>query len=153
NYIGELGTGANPALKTRAKAADVVLYIGRLDEITSQEYTLLQPEQELMHIYTSRDSFGRADKPALEIETDGAPFAEALGKLKIAGEKWKNWRDEGRKEYLAWSDIKENPDAGWKGADMTEIFRQLREALPADAIITTDAGNFSGWCQRYLRYG
>jgi acetolactate synthase-1/2/3 large subunit len=36
---------------------------------------------------------------------------------------------------------------------MMQVFAQLRDVLPDDAIITTDAGNFSGWCQRYLRYG
>jgi acetolactate synthase-1/2/3 large subunit len=36
---------------------------------------------------------------------------------------------------------------------MTHIFKQLRDVLPSDAVVTTDAGNFSGWCQRYLRYG
>ena len=28
----------------------------------------------------------------------------------------------------------------------------LNEKLPADAIITNDAGKFSGWAQRFYRY-
>ncbi len=29
----------------------------------------------------------------------------------------------------------------------------LQRVLPADAIVSVDAGNFSGWPQRYLRFG
>jgi acetolactate synthase I/II/III large subunit len=36
---------------------------------------------------------------------------------------------------------------------MTAVFARLRAVLPLDAIVTTDAGNFSGWAQRYLYYG
>ena len=34
---------------------------------------------------------------------------------------------------------------------MTHIFDDLQKDLAADAIITTDAGNFNSWVQRYLK--
>jgi acetolactate synthase-1/2/3 large subunit len=30
---------------------------------------------------------------------------------------------------------------------------EVRSRLPADAVVTVDAGNFSGWPQRFLRFG
>lgn len=155
NYIGELGTGPNPALVERVKQADVVLALGaRLNEITTQGYSIFSDKQKLIHVYPSEDAFGQAWLPDLAVQAHIAPVVAALaGKYKVDGRKWAAWRDEGRKEYQAWTDIPEDMGARWDGADMSQIFRILREKLPEDAIITTDAGNFSGWCQRYLRYG
>jgi acetolactate synthase I/II/III large subunit len=154
NYIGELGTSANPALVNRFKEADTILILGaRPDEITTQSYTLLQPGQKIIHVYPDVGAFGQACTPDLAIQADMAPMAAALaGHAKPDGRRWAGWRDEARRDYLSWSDLQPR-DLPWNGADMSEIFRQLRDALPDDAIITTDAGNFSGWCQRYIRYG
>ena len=35
---------------------------------------------------------------------------------------------------------------------MHSVIRYLNEALPEDAILANDAGNFSGWPQRFYRY-
>jgi acetolactate synthase-1/2/3 large subunit len=35
--------------------------------------------------------------------------------------------------------------------DQQAVMAHLRRALPDDAIVTTDAGNFSGWGSRYIR--
>lgn len=155
NYIGELGTGPNPALVERVKQADVILCLGaRLDEITTQIYTIPRRDQKLIHVYPSAEIFGQSMVPDLAIVSDMVPLAAMLAAgHEIDGRPWAGWRDEGRKEYLAWSDLSSAEPQGWCGADMTHVFRQLRDLLPADAVITTDAGNFSGWCQRYLRHG
>ena len=36
--------------------------------------------------------------------------------------------------------------------DMYVVIRTLEETLPDDAILTVDAGNFSGWPQRFYRF-
>ena len=36
--------------------------------------------------------------------------------------------------------------------DLGQIMVWLRERLPDDAIVTSDAGNFSGWPNRFLQY-
>jgi acetolactate synthase-1/2/3 large subunit len=36
--------------------------------------------------------------------------------------------------------------------DMKEIMRQLRERLPAEAILTNGAGNYTTWAHRYYRF-
>jgi len=35
---------------------------------------------------------------------------------------------------------------------MGAVIAHLREALPPEAILTTDAGNFSGWAQRFYQF-
>ncbi|MGZ9097126.1 MAG: thiamine pyrophosphate-binding protein [Micavibrio sp.] len=154
-YAGELGTGPNPALVDRVKAADLLLVVGsRLDEITTQNYTLIE-NQILIHIHPDADELGKVYTPALGIHADVNQVAIALAALsfKIDGRPWAGWRDEARKDYLDWTSIDPATRPAFNGADMTLVFHRLRELLPADAIITTDAGNFSGWAQRYLQYG
>lgn len=159
NYAGELGTGPNPALLSHVKDADVVLVLGaRLDEMTTQGYTLFAPEQKIIHVHPDSAEFGKVYRPHVSVQAHPADVVAALaGGTPLDGRGWAGWRDELRATYLDWTAIGEEPrEAGvsrWQGADMTQIFAQLRYMLPADAIVTTDAGNFSGWCQRYLRYG
>ncbi len=154
HYVGELGTGPNPLLVEAARNADVVLVLGaRINEIMTQSYTLFSQAQTLIHVYPSPDELGKAYVPDLAVQAPIGAFVSALAASRVDGRSWAGWRDELRAQYLTWSSIESGVDSGWSGADMTQIFAQIREGLPADAIITTDAGNFSGWCQRYLRYG
>lgn len=154
-YVGELGTGPNPVLVERVKAADLLLVIGsRLDEITTQNYTLIEG-QKLVHIYPEAEDLGRVYTPVLGIQADVNHVATMLAAtgLKLDGRRWAGWRDAARNDYVAWTAIDPATRPAFKGADMTLVFDRLRDLLPADAIVTTDAGNFSGWAQRYLQYG
>ncbi len=155
NYVGELGTSSNPALIEWVKQADVILALNtRLDEITVQGYTLFQPGQKIIHVHPAPEEFGKSCAPAVAIACDGASVVSALAAgFALDGRRWSGWRDEGSAMYEAWTSIPEIPAKDWAGADMNQIYRFLQAELPQDAIITTDAGNFSGWAQRYLRYG
>jgi acetolactate synthase-1/2/3 large subunit len=54
-----------------------------------------------------------------------------------------------RSDYLADSE----PAATASALDLAHVMAHLRRVLPADAVVTVDAGNFSGWPQRFLRFG
>lgn len=155
NYIGELGTSSNPDLIQRVKQADVILAINtRINEMASQGYTLLEKGQKLIHVYPQGEEFGKSYIPDLTILSDPNMFASSLaGALRIDGRAWASWRDAGRKAYSEWTDMSALPEKKWQGADLSHIYSYLQSNLPKDAIVTTDAGNFSGWAQRYLRYG
>ncbi len=157
HYVGEMGTGPNPALVQRFKHADVVLVLGaRLSEITTQGYTALQEGQKIIHVYPDAEVFGQSVMPDLAIVADLPSVVSALasGSYKIDGRMWSGWREDGRADYETWSAIDTySGSQGWDGADMTQIFAHIRNMLPETAVVTTDAGNFSGWAQRYLRYG
>jgi acetolactate synthase-1/2/3 large subunit len=160
-YVGELGTGPNPKLLEKVRESDVLLAVGaRLDEIMTQGYTLIGaplPRQKLIHIHAAESELGKVYVPALAIQAGMEATCAALADagLKIDGRGWTGWRDELRALYTEWTAIDTASRPQWRnGADMTTIFAALRDRLlPGDEIITTDAGNFSGWAQRYLRYG
>ena len=155
-YAGELGTGSNPKLLEKIGEADLLLAVGaRLNEITTQGYALFDvpvPKQTLIHIHPDAAELGKVYTPALAVQAGVESAADSLADLKIDGS-WQGWTKELRGIYDRWTTIDTAAPPRWKGADMTAIFAWLRDALPVDAVITTDAGNFSGWAQRYLRYG
>lgn len=154
-YVGELGTGPNPKLIERVRDADLLLVIGsRLDEITTQGYTLIE-QQKLIHIHQDPIELGKVYNPVLSIPSDPNIIARQLAAMafRIDGRHWGGWRDDARNDYLEWTKIDPSTRPAFDGADMTLIFDCLRQTLPENAIITTDAGNFSGWAQRYLQYG
>ena len=151
NYVGELGFGANPALVKYVKEADTIFLMGaRLSDVMSQGYTLFEDHHEIIHVYPDNEVFGKAYEPALAIKAyPWDVIQEVIGK--ISGE-WQSWLEQGRDSFNSWTTPADTRQA-WDGADMTQVFRQLRDVLPDNSIITTDAGNFSGWCNRFLRYG
>jgi acetolactate synthase-1/2/3 large subunit len=157
-FTGELGIGANPALIARVKAADLVVAVGtRLGEITTQGYTLLPRRGEeaaegpdLVHVYPDAAEPGRVFAVALAIPASPAPFAAAARRLAPANaERWRTWAASARADYVA-----DRAKAARGGAlDLHRAMAELDEMLPADAVVSVDAGNFSGWPQRFLTFG
>jgi acetolactate synthase-1/2/3 large subunit len=78
-------------------------------------------------------------------------FAAAVAALEpIAKSRWQAWRAEARADYekgLVPTPLGEAP-----ALDLGRIMQWLRDRLPDDAIVTSDAGNFSGWPNRFLQY-
>jgi len=153
SFVGDLGTGANPALVARLKEADLVLAVGaRIGEITSQSYSLLgipDPGKALVHVHAGAEELGRVFYPTLAIQSGMPEFAAAaVGLPPVPTPRWSRWGQTVRSEYEAGL-----VPAGFAGAlDLGRVMTWLRERLPDDAIVTSDAGNFSGWPNRFLRY-
>jgi acetolactate synthase I/II/III large subunit len=155
SYAGDLGTGASPALVARVKASDLLLAAGaRIGEITSQSYSLLgipYPGKTLIHVHPSAEELGRVFRPTLAIQSGVAEFAAAAAALEPAATAhWSGWRAAVRAEYEA--GLVPSPAAAGGALDLGRVMGWLRQRLPDDAIVTSDAGNFSGWPNRFLQY-
>jgi acetolactate synthase-1/2/3 large subunit len=164
SFVGDLGTGAAPTLVARFKAADLVLAVGtRIGEITSQSYTLMgipDPGKVLIHVHAAAEELGRVFRPDLAIQSGMAQFAAAAAALEPALPKdgaaphWRAWREAARAEYevgLAPTSFAP-PGQPAPALDLGRVMVWLRGRLPGDAIVTSDAGNFSGWPNRFLQY-
>ncbi len=153
-FVGDLSTSTAPTLVARAKAADLLLVVGtRLGEMTTQGYEIMEapaPRQRFVHVYPDPDEIGRVFQPDLAIVSSAANFtAAAVAMDAVDGKKrWSAWREAARKEYLASIE----PPATTFPLDMGRAFVELRKRLPPDFILTLDAGNFTGWAQRFLTY-
>ncbi|WP_374445101.1 thiamine pyrophosphate-binding protein [Stella sp.] len=153
-YVGDLGTGAAKDLVKLAKDCDLLIAVGaRLGEITTQGYELLsspEPKQTLVHVHPSAEELGRVFRPTLGIQSGVVQFAAALaGMAPVDGAAWAEWRRAARAAYEA--QLVPAPYAGQM--HVGEAMVALRAMLPRDAIVTTDAGNASGWPQRFLQFG
>ena len=154
-FVGDLGTGASPALVARFKEADLLLAVGaRIGEITSQSYSLLgipEPGKVLVHVHAAAEELGRVFRPTLAIQSGMPEFAAAAAALApVPAGRWSQWRQAVRAEYEAGLVPSPVPEGGL--LDLGEIMGSLRDRLPDDAIVTSDAGNFSGWPNRFLQY-
>ena len=155
SYVGDLGTGAAPALVERFKAADLVLAVGaRIGEITSQSYTLLgvpDPGKTLIHVHSAAEELGRVFRPTLGIQSGMPEIAAALAALEpVANPRWHDWAKAARSEYEA--GLAPTPLPIAPALDLGQVMTWLRQRLPDNAIVTSDAGNFSGWPNRFLQY-
>ncbi len=155
SFVGDLGTGASAALVARIKEADLLLAVGaRIGEITSQSYSLLgipDPGKVLVHVHTGAEELGRVFRPSLPIQSGMPEFAAAAAALPLVpAPRWSDWRAAIRSEYEA--GLVPVPTAAGAALDLGQVMTWLRDRLPDDAIVTSDAGNFSGWPNRFLRY-
>jgi acetolactate synthase-1/2/3 large subunit len=155
SFVGDLGTGASAALVARIKEADFLLAVGaRIGEITSQSYSLLgipDPGKVLVHVHTGAEELGRVFRPSLPIQSGMSEFAAAAAALPpVPAPRWSDWRAAVRSEYEA--GLVPAPTAAGAALDLGKVMTWLRDRLPGDAIVTSDAGNFSGWPNRFLQY-
>ncbi len=153
-YVGDLGTGASKDLVKLVRDCDLLIAVGaRLGEITTQGYELLsspEPRQTLVHVHPSAEELGRVFRPTLGIQAGVENFAAALAGMKpVDGAAWAEWRQAARAAYEA----QLTPGAYAGPMHVGEAMVALRAMLPKDAIITADAGNASGWPQRFLQFG
>ena len=150
NYAGDVGIGINPKLAQRIKDSDVVIVVGcRLDEMTTCGYTLLdvpRPKQKIVHVHPGTDELGKIYQADLFINSSMLPFAGILRAMpKIDSARWSAWTQSAHDDYLA--NIIPGPSPG--AVDMGQIILWLKEKLPASAILTNGAGNFSQWAHRF----
>ena len=150
NYAGDVGIGIAPKLAERVRNADLLVVVGaRLGEQTTRGYTLVDipnPKQQLVHVYPDPNELGRVYRPDLPICAGVVAFAKAARALQtVDSNAWTTAALEARQDYLDHT----VPTPGLPGdLDMAEVMAILRQRLP-DVLIATDAGNFSGWVQRF----
>ena len=155
-YAGDIGLGVNPALARRVREADLLLVVGaRMGEATSSGYALLDvptPSQDLVHVHPGAEELGRVYQPTLAIQAATPAFAAAARALDPVGAPpYAGVREAARQDYLAWT----TPPAAkvFTGTvDMAQAIADLRERLPAGAVICNGAGNYAAWVHRYYRY-
>ena len=153
NYAGDIGIGLNPPLARRIRECDLLLVVGaRLGEITTQGYALPAPPnapQTLIHVHADAGELGRVYQADLPIASGMAEFAAAARALDpVDAADRRDWAKGARDDYLA--GLEPGPTPGV--IDMARVIAALSARVAPDAIITNDAGNFSGWAQRFYRF-
>lgn len=153
NYAGDLGLAAGPKLIQRVRECDLLICIGaRLGEMTTGSYTLIDipvPTQELVHIHAGAEELGRVYHATLPINATVSGFlSQAAGLAPTTPLAWEEWT---RAAHAAYLENLKHPQTPGK-VQMGEVMEWLRGHLPADAILTTGAGNYSAWAHRFYQY-
>ena len=153
NFAGDLGTSGPPALVQRFKDADLLFVVGaRLGEMTTQGYTILDAptaRQKLIHVHADADELGKVFTPELSIQASSDHFLNRLADIRwFAAGHWAAWLASARADYIA------AVKAPGKAAliDLPAAMIHMRGRIGDNAIVTVDAGNHTGWPQRYLTY-
>lgn len=152
-YVGSLGVGVNPVLLGRVREADLLLVVGsRLDGLSTAGYSLLdipRPQQTMIHVYPDPAELGRIYQADLLINATLPEFAAAVRALKpVASARWSAWRELLRQDYETYRQPPPAPGA----VNLSEIVAHLSQQLPPGTIITTGAGNYTAWVQRFFQF-
>lgn len=154
NFVGEMGIAPNPTLVERMKKSDMVLVVGaRLGEMTTQGYTLLETGKlpfDFIHVHTDKRELGRVYAPDLDIHSGMAEFAAAAKQLAAVDSDYrKAHTEDARADYMAG-----RIPAPYDGRlNLGRVMAELDRSLGEDGIICVDAGNNSGWAQRFIPIG
>ncbi len=159
-YLGMAGYSAPSTVRRRLVEADVVLVLGsRLNEITSFGYRVPAAGSQWAQVdLEPRQAAHGLSAPTIALTADIGRFVDEALSLLRAGAVHAETREarlkgaaDDRQGYLAASTV----DGGaWEGPGVHpgRVVAELRRQLSAEAIITTDAGNFGGWLHRGYRF-
>jgi acetolactate synthase I/II/III large subunit len=150
NYVGHLTLGTPQETLKALEEADLVLVVGcRLSEVTTQSYSLPREDQAVIQIDIDPNEVGATVSAEIGLVSDAGAALAALTGQAPSSSPARDWA-EGHGAYLDSSTTP--PDRGREGIDPARVVRAMREALPENALLTNDAGNFSVFIHRYWRY-
>ncbi len=156
NYGGYMGIRVPPDQIGAMKRADLIVALGeRLSDTISQAYTFPaapEPQVPLVHIWPDANELGRVWRPTLGIPAGPAEVIRALLKRGAsAGAPGRNaWVAElhAIPAKLAVGEGEPAPD----GVDFADIVCAIGGHLAPNAVLTSDAGNFSSFIHRYIGF-
>ena len=156
-YLGMTGNGAPASLRARLDEADALLVLGsRLGEMTTFGYQIPGPGVRWAQVDV--EPRGAPNRPEVVLAADVAAFLRAAQRVLGHAAFEATSLDErtaanvvDRAGYEAATVV----DAeAWDGPGVHpgRVIATLARVLPADSIITTDAGDFGTWAARGLRF-
>ncbi|WP_302328536.1 thiamine pyrophosphate-dependent enzyme [Salirhabdus salicampi] len=146
NYVGHLGLGTSRSIIDTVDQSDLIVALGtRLSEVTTQDYSIIQPNKPIVHIDIDEQCLGKVFSPHLGIVADAGEWLSALLEHNIQT-KWEQWITQCRNRFLQTVLLPEQKDIN------THVIHILSTYLPRDAILTNDAGNFAGWLHKFYLF-
>jgi acetolactate synthase-1/2/3 large subunit len=156
NYGGYVGIRVPPVQITAMKRADLIVALGeRLSDTVSQAYTFPsapEPQVPLVHVWPDANELGRVWRPTLGIPASPAEVIRGLlrrGAPSVAATR-QAWVSElhAIPGKLAVREGEPAPD----GVDFADIVCEIDRLLAPNAVVTSDAGNFSSFMHRYMTF-
>jgi acetolactate synthase-1/2/3 large subunit len=156
NYGGYMGIRVPKALLDEMKKADLMVCLGeRLSDSISQSYTFPaapDPQLPLVQVWPDANEIGRVWRVDLPIAAD--PHAVIRGLLARNAPE----ASEGRKAWVKGLNaihrglLAPEWDSTPDGVNFAAVCAAMARHIPADAAVTSDAGNFSSFLHRYFPF-
>jgi acetolactate synthase-1/2/3 large subunit len=152
NYAGNMLTSNKQAQNLAYQESDLLIVLGsRLNQQTTAGFTLPRPGYPFIHIDADEGNIGQNSRPEVGIVADAKQLL--LAALKHPAPR----PNESRAAWIAEQHAAQKqfctPQARpTRKVSMERVMKDLKSAMPADAITTTDAGSFGQWQQRYLEF-
>ncbi len=152
-FFGQLALNRLPFQSEALADCDLIVNIGcRFDSVTTADYTLLRDDQKVVMIYPDAAVFSQWQ---VDVAIGGlaGPAMTALSAAlaqtpppaaRIA------WRDAIHAKEAAYAKPGDLEIHG--KVDMSGIIQTFMRQVPDDAILSSDAGTFGRWIQRFYRF-
>ncbi len=150
-FAGHLGFGIPQKQVDLYRDADLILAVGtRLGDTTTQGFSFPEaprPAQALIHVYGDPAHVGRMYATDLPVVCDPTDFMRDLAtrEARPAGPDWAAKLHGYVQDMAVWK----APDSG---VVMGHVVAALQDHLRDDAVLITDAGNFSSWLHRHFPF-
>ena len=152
NYAGNLLTSNKHAQNLAYEESDLLIVLGsRLNQQTTAGFTLPRPGRPFVHIDADEGNIGQNSRPEVGIVADAkqvllAALKHPAPRPNESRAAWIAEQHAAQKEFCT-PQARPTPKVS-----MERVMKDLKSAMPADAITTTDAGSFGQWQQRYLEF-
>ncbi len=153
-YAGHLGFGTPPDHLALLSQTDLIVAVGtRLGDVATQNYKLPkspEPEQTLVHVHEDAGAIGRNFRTDVAVAGDPVAFLQMLAaEAAEAPESRAAWVEEVNSFISGFTAF--TPRETDDGVDYGRVVDAFARLAPKDAIVLTDAGNFSSWVHRYWK--
>lgn len=157
NCAGRLPNRAPGELVDELRKADLLLVIGdRIGPSMSQGYSFPRapiPDQPLIHVWPGAEDVGTNYQASLGVACDPHEFIKAMlragaGDIPDERRTWVKQINGIHNKVMTWQ-----PRSANDGVIFGHVTEAINKHLAKDAVVTTDAGNFSNWPAQYLHMG
>ncbi len=158
-FFGQVGPRGNPVASRLTREADVILALGtRLGfNTTFYTYNDISPNARIVQVDISPEAIGRYFPIYAGIVGDGGSVAvaidEELHDLDGNAVPWRQRTQAACTEYESlWRQRDKDGDAKKTPLSAARVFKEIRDVLPRNAIVTLDAGTLCLQATDQLRY-
>ena len=150
-YCGHFEINRVPFQEQAWAECDLVIAVGaRLDGITTQDFSMIRPDQKMIHIFPDTDVLARWHATVPLVSGTTAAL-EALTRAVAAPTRDRlDWRARLHDAYRSFAIPGEVTVQG--AVDMARIVATVDEQAPEDSVILCDSGTFARWVHRYYRF-
>ena len=149
-YLGHLSLGTPPGILESLEKADLVLVLGeRLDEVTTQSYTLPDPKARLVHVHPDPGVFARHHRADVAVTADPVDFSARMTAHadRSQGCQEHGWWKAGHAAYLAAGEAAARLDDQGR-LHPGRAIQAVQAASALGTVVVNDAGNFSVYLHR-----